>query len=293
MVNSMTGYGKGSAAVDDTELHVELRSVNHRFLDISSKMPRSLLFLEDQVKSKLRESLSRGRVDVYVTIEGHGLFDKKVDVDWTVADQYFERLKEMKARYNLTGDLSIDMVSRLENVFSIQEIEEDTNELQQAFQSAFAASLDQLVQMRAQEGKRLLEDLQNRIKTIETILAKLEERRPEVVQEYKDRIRARIEEYTQGVIQPDDARILQEVGVLAEKGDVTEEITRLHSHTSQFSKTLSKQEPVGRRLDFIVQEMHREVNTIGSKSNDSEVTKWVVDLKSEIEKIKEQVQNVE
>ncbi|ARI77537.1 YicC/YloC family endoribonuclease [Halobacillus mangrovi] len=293
MVKSMTGYGKKSIEVGETRLHVEIRSVNHRYLDISAKLPRNLLFIEEKLKRKIREVLSRGRIDLFITVEGQSIFEKKVDVDWRILDQYLEKLKGIKARYDLTEHISIDMVTKLEDVFSVQEIEENTNELQEALTSSMEDALNRVIVMRKAEGERLKKDLLQRISKVSSFLEKLEERRPWVVEEYKERIRARIEEYTREEIQLDDTRILQEVGILAEKGDVTEEITRMHSHLSQFSQILTLEEPIGRRLDFIVQEMHREVNTIGSKSNDAKLTEWVVDLKNEIEKMKEQVQNVE
>lgn len=289
----MTGYGKKSIEVGDTRLHVEIRSVNHRFLDISAKLPRNLLFIEENLKRKIRELLSRGRIDLFITVNGQGIFEKKVDVDWPILDQYMKKLNEIKGRYELTGDISIDMVTKLEDVFSVQEVEENSNELQEALVNSVEDSLNRLIVMRAAEGKRLESDLIERITKISDILEKLEERRPYVVEEYRERIRLRIEEHIKEEISPDQTRILQEVGLLAEKGDVTEEFTRLHSHLSQFTQILKLDEPIGRRLDFIVQEMHREVNTIGSKSNDAKVTEWVIDLKSEIEKMKEQVQNVE
>jgi len=293
MVNSMTGYGKSSAEVGGSRVLIEIRSVNHRYLDISPKMPRTLLFLEEKLKKIVRDKMERGRIDLFISLEGQGLFEKKVSVDWNVLDQYINRLHEVKDRYDLTGDISIDMVSKLDDVFFTEDIEDDTNELQRSLLSTLEHALDQLIIMRENEGKRLKEDLQARASSVRHLLEKLESRRPVVVNEYKDRIRTRIEDYVKEEIKPDDARILQEVGLLAEKGDVTEEFTRLRSHIFQFTKTLEQTGSVGRRLDFIVQEMHREVNTIGSKSNDSKVTEWVIELKSEIEKMKEQVQNVE
>ncbi|MBA2174196.1 YicC family protein [Halobacillus locisalis] len=293
MVRSMTGYGKESITVDDSHIHVEVRSVNHRFLDISPKMPRNLLFMEERLKRKVQDKLARGRVDLFVTLEGKGLFERKVDVDWALLDQYMAKFTDIKDRYQLTGDVSIDMVSKLDDIFTIQEVEEHTDELQQALIEAVEQSLERLLVMREQEGARLVEDFQKRMVRMDEILLQLEEKRPVIVDEHRNKIRERIEEYTQEALDPDQSRVLQEVGLLAEKGDVTEELTRLQSHLSQFRVTLSEQEAIGRRLDFIVQEMHREVNTIGSKSNDAEVTQWVVSLKSEIEKMKEQVQNVE
>ncbi|REJ10837.1 YicC/YloC family endoribonuclease [Halobacillus trueperi] len=293
MLKSMTGYGKSTVEVGETKVHVEIRSVNHRFLDITTKMPRSLLFLEDRLKQVVKGRLSRGRVDIFVTIEGEELFEKKIDVNWEIVDQYLVRLKDIQRRYDLTGDISIDMVSKLDHVFSEKEIETDSDELKMALLEAMDDAATQLVEMRTKEGHELYEDLEERIAKVRSWLSSLGERRPMVIEEYKERIRTRVEEYTKEQIRPDETKILQEVALLAEKGDVTEELTRLQSHFIQFEDTLSIEEPVGRRLDFIVQEMHREVNTIGSKSNDSKMTEMVVNLKSEIEKVKEQVQNVE
>ncbi|WP_406946158.1 YicC/YloC family endoribonuclease [Halobacillus sp. SY10] len=293
LLKSMTGYGKSTVEVGETKVHVEIRSVNHRFLDITTKMPRSLLFLEDRLKQVVKGRLSRGRVDIFVTIEGEELFEKKIDVNWEIVDQYLVRLKDIQRRYDLTGDISIDMVSKLDHVFSEKEIETDSDELKMALLEAMDDAATQLVEMRMKEGHELYEDLEKRIAKVRSWLSSLDERRPMVIEEYKERIRTRVEEYTKEQIRTDETKILQEVALLAEKGDVTEELTRLQSHFIQFEDILSIDEPVGRRLDFIVQEMHREVNTIGSKSNDGKMTEMVVNLKSEIEKVKEQVQNVE
>ncbi|WP_244157281.1 YicC/YloC family endoribonuclease [Halobacillus aidingensis] len=293
LLKSMTGYGKSTVEVGETKVHVEIRSVNHRFLDITTKMPRSLLFLEDRLKQVVKGRISRGRVDIFVTIEGEELFEKKIDVNWEIVDQYLVRLKDIQRRYDLTGDISIDMVSKLDHVFSEKEIETDSDELKMALLEAMDDAATQLVEMRMKEGHELYEDLEKRIAKVRSWLSSLDERRPMVIEEYKERIRTRVEEYTKEQIRTDETKILQEVALLAEKGDVTEELTRLQSHFIQFEDILSIDEPVGRRLDFIVQEMHREVNTIGSKSNDGKMTEMVVNLKSEIEKVKEQVQNVE
>lgn len=293
MIKSMTGYGKKTIEVGETKVHVEVRSVNHRFLDITTKIPRTLLFLEDRLKRAVKEKLSRGKVDVFVTIEGLGLFEKKIEIEWSIIDQYVQGLKQIQGRYDLTGDLSIDMVSKLENVFSEKEVEENSDVLKSALLQALEDAILQLVHMRLHEGRELFQDLQVRVEHARQYIRYIDERRPVVIEEYKERIKSRVEEYTKDYITPDETRILQEVALLAEKGDVTEELTRLESHLVQFESTLGREEPVGRRLDFIVQEMHREVNTIGSKSNDAQVMETVVNLKSEIEKMKEQVQNVE
>ncbi|MEC3886153.1 YicC/YloC family endoribonuclease [Halobacillus sp. HZG1] len=293
LLKSMTGYGKSTVEVGDTKIHVEIRSVNHRFLDITTKMPHGLLFMEERLKQVVKGLLTRGRVDIFVTLEGETFIEKKIDVNWKIVDQYFTRLKDLQRRYDLTGDISIDMVSKLDHVFSEKEMENDADEWQMALLEAMDNAARQLVEMRLKEGHELYEDLKKRITEVRRWLSSLDERRPMVIEEYKERIRARIEEYTKEQLRPDETKILQEVALLAEKGDITEELTRLQSHFIQFEGTLSMDEPVGRRLDFIVQEMHREVNTIGSKSNDGKMTEMVVNLKSEMEKVKEQVQNIE
>lgn len=293
LLKSMTGYGKSTVEVGDTKIHVEIRSVNHRFLDITTKMPHALLFMEERLKQVVKGLLTRGRVDIFVTLEGETFIEKKIDVNWKIVDQYFTRLKDIQRRYDLTGDISIDMVSKLDHVFSEKEMENDADEWQMALLEAMDNAARQLVEMRLKEGHELYEDLKKRITEVRRWLSSLDERRPMVIEEYKERIRARIEEYTKEQLRPDETKILQEVALLAEKGDITEELTRLQSHFIQFEGTLSMDEPVGRRLDFIVQEMHREVNTIGSKSNDGKMTEMVVNLKSEMEKVKEQVQNIE
>ncbi len=289
----MTGYGKSTVEVGDKTIHVEIRSVNHRFLDITTKVPHTLLFFEERLKQVVKGRLTRGRVDIFVTFEGENSVEKKIDVNWEIVDQYLTRLKDIQRRYDLTGDISIDMVSKLDYVFSEKEMESDSDELKMALLEAVDDAVRQLVEMREKEGHELYEDLNTRIAKTRSWLDSLDERRPMVIEEYKERIRTRVEEYTKEQLRPDETKILQEVALLAEKGDVTEELTRLQSHFIQFEDTLSMDEPVGRRLDFIVQEMHREVNTIGSKSNDGKMTEMVVNLKSEMEKVKEQVQNVE
>lgn len=293
MVMSMTGYGKESFNIEGGQVSIEGRSVNHRFLDISIKLPHNLLFLEDKMKKLVKKQLSRGRIDLFVTIKGQGFFERTVEVDWAKLTQYMEKLEQIQGHFQLTGNVSIDMVTKLEDVFIIQEYHEGQGEWQTTLLAAAREVINQIIIMRRSEGNRLAEDLHKRTDIIENLLTSLRDRRPHVVEEYKEKIRLRIEEYMKELIDPEEPRILQEVALLAEKGDITEELTRMDSHLDQFRKTLSLAEPIGRRLDFIVQEMHREMNTIGSKSNDAMVSEWVISLKSEVEKMKEQVQNVE
>lgn len=290
---SMTGYGRSVISVEDTRITVEVKTVNHRFLDLSVKMPRSLLFLEDKMKKQAQEKFKRGRVDIFVTIEGEGLGDRKLQVDWDLMDQFVQSLKQAKDRFELKGDITIDMVTQLNDLFTVQEQEGEQDKIQKAILSAQTDALDRVGTMRLEEGTALKKDLVMRTETIRQTLVELESRREIVIEQYRDRIKQRIEEYVNDEFKNEDSRILQEVALLAEKGDISEELTRLSSHIEQLLNTLVRQDSIGRKLDFIVQEMHRETNTIGSKSNDVKISEWVVHLKSEIEKIKEQVQNVE
>lgn len=293
MVKSMTGYGRSMKQLDDTTIIVEIRTVNHRFLDMSTKMPRSLLYLEDPINKVIQKDFQRGRVDVYVNIEGTGLTTRTLNVDWDLMDQYISQLETAKERYNLQGEISVGTLTEMDDLFSVQEQEEHEDQMKIAILDAVGEATEQVSGMRAQEGVALLEDMENRLNMIQTTVKKLESRRNIVIEETRGRIKNRIEEYTQEALGDQDSRILHEVGLLAEKGDIAEETTRMFSHVDQFRQTLQETSAIGRKLDFIVQEMNRESNTIGSKSTDAKISEWVVLLKSEIEKIKEQVQNVE
>jgi uncharacterized protein (TIGR00255 family) len=293
LVRSMTGYGRNATTLDETRMTVEVRTVNHRFLDLSVKMPKTLLYLEDKIKKRARHYFKRGRIDIFITIEGTGLFHKKLKVDWNLLDQYMEKLNQISERYRLEDSVTIKDIITLEEPFSIEEHEEENRKFEATLLEAIERAMELVSEMRIQEGNSLEQDLRERAKRIKELVAKLDEHRSIVIEQYRTRIKARLEEYIQNNLYEQDSRIIQEVALLAEKGDITEELTRLFSHVSQFLTTLDKAESIGRRLDFIVQEMHREANTIGSKSNDVTISKWVVTLKSEIEKLKEQSQNVE
>ncbi|UOR12784.1 YicC/YloC family endoribonuclease [Halobacillus amylolyticus] len=289
----MTGYGRYTVEAENTALTIELRSVNHRFLDISPKIPRSFLFLEEAMKRQIKDKLHRGRIDLYITVEGENLLDKRLEADDLLLDQYINKLNSIQEQYRLTGEISIDMVTRLDGIFTVQERDHKSDQMKEAVLEALSHSISDLVEMRRQEGKRLAEELISRLAAVKHIVADIEDRRPVVMNEYRDKILTRIETFLREEINPEETRVLQEVALLAEKGDITEEVTRLYSHIDQFEKTLQKPGAIGRTLDFIVQEMHREINTIGSKSNDSQLSNEVVALKSEVEKMKEQLQNIE
>ncbi|MCD5322626.1 MULTISPECIES: YicC/YloC family endoribonuclease [Pontibacillus] len=293
MVRSMTGYGRSSRTIQETSITVEIKTVNHRFLDITPKMPRSLLYLEEKIKKALQHPFIRGRVELFITIEGNALTKRQVKTDWELLDQYIQQLKEAKERYGLQEEISVNVLTKLEDLFTIQELEEHEDRMESVILSCVNEAAEKVVSMRVREGEALQEDLKDRLNKVATIVEDLRSRRPLVVQETQERIKSRIEEYAQQALPLEESRLLHEVGLLAEKGDIAEEITRLYSHTDQFVTTLDVDDSIGRKLDFIVQEMNRETNTIGSKSTDSKISEWVVLLKSEIEKIKEQVQNVE
>lgn len=289
----MTGYGRHTVESAGMRLTIELRSVNHRFLDISPKIPRNFLFLEEAMKRYIKQKLSRGRVDLFLTAEGEGLLYKRLEADDELLDQYITKLSNVKDQYKLTGDISIDTVAGLEGIFTVRETDQPVDQIKAELLSVLDAACAELIEMRNQEGERLAQDLLNRLHSMKDTVADIEARRPVIVDEYKAKVLSRIETFINEEIASEESRVLQEVALLAERGDITEEVTRLYSHIDQFHNTLEKQEPIGRTLDFIVQEMHREINTIGSKSNDSQLSNSVVTLKSEVEKMKEQVQNIE
>jgi uncharacterized protein (TIGR00255 family) len=292
MTMSMTGYGRKTLYIDGASLSVEIRTVNHRFLDIAIKMPSSLLFIEEKIKKIIRSQFNRGRIEVIIETTGSSLVQKTVEIDWNLLDQYMEKITTAKERYSLSGELPVSILTTLPHIFTMQE-----GKQQDALKDAILESVDkaceQVVIMRMKEGEYLFQDLMKRISTIEDIVILLQTRRTLVMEEYRRRIKERMEEQLEGLTLIDPARIHQEIVLLAEKGDITEEITRLSSHVEHFRASIEKNGAVGRKLDFITQEMHREVNTIGSKSTDVILSEWMVSLKSEIEKIKEQVQNIE
>lgn len=291
MVISMTGFGRGKAESDAFAVNVEVKTVNHRFCEMNIRMPRQLLKIEDKMKKKLNQHIRRGRVEVFVSLEGEGVITRKIHVDWKLVDEYYQFIKQIQSKYEIEGTVTLQDLLHHSDLIHIEESESDNEELEELVLQATEAAVIQLKQMRTLEGEELKLDLQAIIAQLETNVVELGTYAPVVVKLYKDRVTKRMQEYLNG--QMDEARILTEVAVFAEKVDINEEITRLKSHTRQFIQTLNGQEPIGRKLDFLVQEMNREANTIGSKANDSNIAKKVVEMKSLLEKLKEQVQNIE
>ncbi|MEH7084557.1 YicC/YloC family endoribonuclease [Neobacillus drentensis] len=291
MVTSMTGFGRAKAESDFFSVNVEIKTVNHRFCEMNIRMPRQLLKIEDRLKKKLIQYIRRGRVEVYVSLEGEGSVTRKVHVDWKLLDEYSQIIKQVREKYNVEGIVTLqDLLSRSE-LLHIEESEIGNDELEKLVLEATEEAANVLKQMRLAEGEELKKDLLAILSQLEINVMELQKFAPLVVQSYKERLTKRMEEFVNG--QLDETRILTEVAVFADKADISEEITRLKSHIQQFLHTLQSMEPIGRKLDFIVQEMNREANTIGSKANDSNIAKQVVDIKSLLEKLKEQVQNIE
>lgn len=291
MVTSMTGYGRGEAQNEQVKVFAEIKTVNHRFCEYTIRMPRQLLVLEEKVKKKANEYIRRGRVEIFITVEGESLVSKNVKIDWDLADQYVRLMDEVKGKYNLESSITLQDMLQLESIFLTEEVPTVPVNLEMLLMESIKGALENLKHMRVQEGRELAQDLHNQLKKLAEIIEEVKNYAPSVVEQYKSRLSVKLSELTDGLIE--DSRIVTEAAIFADKCDINEELTRLESHVQQFSGALENGEPIGRKLDFLVQEMNREVNTIGSKANDSTITQEVVEMKSLLEKLKEQVQNIE
>ncbi|MBO8136571.1 MAG: YicC family protein [Desulfotomaculum sp.] len=292
MLKSMTGYGRGEASACGRKFTVELKSVNHRFSEVVVRLPRTMMSLEDRIRRKIQRSAARGRVDVYISVEETGERSQQVKVDKTLALAYHKAMKELKSILPIIGDIELRDLVNMPNVFILEDPEEDLEEWWPAVEEALDEALEKFVQMRTAEGLQLKEDLEKRVKKIKQYNQAIRQRAPKVVEEYRERLNQRLAEWkADGIL--DENRIAGEVVIFAERSNITEETVRLDSHLNQMAECLQSDEPVGRKLDFLLQEMNREINTIGSKANDLKISNYVVSVKSEIEKIREQVQNIE
>ena len=287
---SMTGYGRAMRELDGRQLTIELKSVNHRFLDLSFRMPRNLMFLEDDARKLIGARLSRGHVDVFMTYRNMRSDARKVQVDRALFDAYASALSGLTDS-GVEDDRSLMNIARLPDVLVVTEAEEDQDALRALLKETLDAALSQLIEMRRREGAEMKKDLAFRTDRIEEMTNAVEKRYPETVEEYTRRLRASIEELIGKNV--DETRLLTEVAVMADRSAIAEETVRLHAHIAQLRECLEKAEPVGRRIDFLVQELNREVNTISSKSQDVPITQLVVGMKAEIEKLREQLQNIE
>ena len=295
VVKSMTGYGRGERAFDDgVQVTVELRSVNNRYLDCTVKMPRAYIFAEDAMKSRVQSGVARGKVDVFVTIVRTGGDDVVVTVNEELAKGYIEALKQLRALGggSVKEKYSAAELARFPDVLTVEKRDEDLEEMKERLLSALDLAIADFNTMREKEGQRLVADILSRAESIERLLGEVEERSPQTVNDYRARLEAQMRETLQNT-QIDEARLLTEAAIFADKVAVDEETVRLHSHLGQLRELLAGGGAVGRKLDFLIQEFNRETNTIGSKCSDLEITRRVVDMKAEIEKIREQVQNLE
>ncbi len=289
-MNSMTGYGRGAIERDGRQLTIEIRSVNHRFLDLSLRMPRSLGFAEQAIRERIGKRLSRGHADVFATYKNLRDDSRTAVIDPALLTAYLAALDEIAEKSGLPDDRSVMRVASMRDLIVVSEAEEDPEALMALTMDALDLALSDLSAMRQKEGTALSRDMAGRIDALEALTEKIEARYPQALSEYAARLRARIEELVENC---DEQRLLQEVAIMADRSAIAEETVRLRSHFEQVRGLLAAPEPVGRKLDFIVQELNREVNTISSKSQDIPITQLVVSAKSEIEKLREQVQNVE
>lgn len=294
MIKSMTGFGRGEYTDGKRSIIAEIKSVNHRYSDITIKMPRRYAFAEDKIKNAVKDKIRRGKVDVSIIVENITENDVNIKLNTMLAKQYYDNLTELKGEFDLSGDISLQFLASLPDVMKAIPDVEDEEEITKAILEAVSEAAANLEKMRAVEGEKLAEDLIAKGEHIKEILDKIAERAPQVVTDYTARMKERIQELVGSSVQVPEDRILVEAAVFADKCAIDEEITRLNSHLIQLKTIIGeKEQPVGKKLDFLVQEMNREANTIGSKANDIIITNYMLEIKSEIEKIREQVQNIE
>ncbi len=294
MIRSMTGYGRSQATVDTMNITVELKSVNHRYFEFSSRVPRNYGFLEEKLKSYVNTRVSRGKIECYVSIENLEDDNVEIAVNHSLADSYFNALNELADRLelNIRDEQIMSSLTRYNDIFTVHKNEADEDKIWNAVKSVTDEAVSKFVAMREAEGDKLKADVLNRADLILSKVSLIEERSPETIKEYNDKLLARINEFLSDV-QVDEQRILTECAIFADKVAVAEETVRLRSHIDQLRLFLNSDEAIGRKIDFLVQEMNREANTIGSKSQDVTIARNVIDIKAEIEKIREQIQNIE
>lgn len=292
MIKSMTGYGSAKGQADGFEITVELKSVNNRYLDTSVRLPRSFIFAEDAVKSAVQSHISRGKVDVFVSIDTSAANDMTVKVNEPLLKGYIEAIRHISEEYNLHDDLTALSVSRFPDVLSVERRDVDAEEISDAIKAVCEQALADFDAMRLREGEKLREDVLNRLGTIDEYVTQIEREAPKTAADYRARLEQRMAEVL-GTAGIDESRILAEAAIFADHIAVDEETVRLRSHMAQLKTMINGSSPTGRKIDFLIQEFNREANTIGSKCQNSDIAHVVVELKSEIEKIREQIQNIE
>lgn len=294
MIKSMTGYGTATVQTETGRSYtIEIKSVNHRYCDVNVKLPGKLSFLEQDIKKLVKDRFSRGRFDAYIALDEFGKETKQVTFDKDLAAQYIEKLRELGAYLELEPRIDLFSLTRMPEVLKIEQAEIDQEEARNQINAILNEALEHLEQMRIHEGQVLERDITGHLKRIRTIVSVIGEQAKTTPEHYKVALEERVKRLINGVVEVDEERLAQEVVLFCDKIDVSEEITRLNGHVEHFLHLLSSQDAVGRKLDFLVQEMNREINTIGSKSNNADISQHVVEVKAVLEKIREQVQNVE
>jgi len=292
MIKSMTGFGRGEHREEGREFTVEIKTVNHRYSDVFIKMTRTIGFLEDRVRERVGKAISRGKIEVFVTYNDYSEDSKLIAVDEALAKSYLSAVQALKNKYGLIDDITVSLIARFPDVLKVEQTDEDEDKIWSMLKVAVENAIVSLISMRENEGAGLKSDLLARATYIEGILSDIKGRSPEIVKDYSQKLQQRIKNLLdqQNI---DENRLAMEVAIFADRSCIDEEIVRLGSHLGQLRETLCIDQPVGRKLDFLIQEMNREINTIGSKANDLAITRNVLEIKSEIEKLREQVQNIE
>lgn len=291
MVYSMTGFGRGKAESLQHRVTVEMKSVNHRFCEMVIRMPRQLLEMEDKLKKLIQTYIERGRIEVFVTISGEDIVRKKVQIDHQLLQEYIHHLQQAKHEYGLEEDIRVYDVLTMPDVLTTVEEEKQYSPIYDLVLEAAERAVEQLVEMRRLEGAQLTADVLVQLEHIKNARKQIGLLAPQVVEQYRHRLQKRLADLAGGIV--DEQRLLTEAAIFADKADINEELTRIESHLSQFVQTLEEKGAVGRKLDFLVQELNREMNTIGAKANNGEIAQFVVEMKTALERIKEQVQNIE
>lgn len=291
MLKSMTGFGRAEKTVDQFNIKVNLKSVNHRYLDLAIRVPKYYYFVEDKIRQTAAKYISRGKVEIYVSVERIEGSDKSITLDREVAESYIKALKAV-SEFGIEDDVKISTLAQYHDIFKIETDEADEEYITNIITDVFAEAAEDFVNTRITEGKAMEADISSHLDNLEANLHAVEKRYPEIVAEYRARLEKKINEVLADV-NVEETRIIAEAAIYAERTDIGEETVRLASHIKEFRKAIKTDQPIGKKLDFMIQEMNRETNTMGSKANDVEISKIIVDMKSEIEKIREQIQNIE
>ena len=291
MIKSMTGFGKSNLSINDRDYQVEIKSVNHRYLDISVKMPRQITYLEEEVKKAISSQIKRGKIDVFISFENNSTEGRNIKINTEIARMYIEQLRNLAQEEYILSDIQVTEITKLPDVLNIS-IEQDEDTIKKELINCVNIAVDNLLKMKQAEGNRIAEDLLKRINIIEEKILKISKLSTGLIEEYVVKLEERIKEILKTDI-IDKSRIAQEVVIYADKTSIEEEVTRLKSHILQFKNLLKEEGAIGKKIDFLIQEMNRETNTIGSKANNLDIVNGVVDIKTELENIREQIQNIE